>query len=222
MMCEILTVKSDEPIEIEWMMKYGMLLEEYGFAGFGWGIVWKSDSGEIRRYRSVDGIRKDTLAPQTLKGIKAKEYLIHLRKPSLMKSISFNNAQPYLNEDKSLAFAHNGYFSNHHGFRNMWENALEGTSDSEIGYHFFLNKQNEGIDSTTSLSLTHQSLEGKANLVVFRRTKRHFYMLGMMITECMYSIWKGFSVLQPPFIVMMIIYSKLFSLQLLISVYSSI
>ena len=55
-------------IEIEWMMKYAMLLEEYGFAGFGWGIAWKSDSGEIQRYRSVDGIRKDTLAPQPLKG----------------------------------------------------------------------------------------------------------------------------------------------------------
>ena len=145
MMCEILTVTSDDAIEIEWMMKYATLLEEYGFAGFGWGIAWKSDSGEIQRYRAVDGIRKDTLAPQTLKGIKAKEYLIHLRKPSLMKSISFNNAQPYLNEDKTLAFAHNGYFSNHLEFRNRWANALEGTSDSEIGYHFFLNKQNEGM-----------------------------------------------------------------------------
>ena len=51
----------------------------------------------------------------------------------------------------------------------MLANDLEGTSDSEIGYHFFLNKQNEGMDSKTSLSLTHQSLEGKANLVVFQK-----------------------------------------------------
>ena len=178
MMCEILTVKSDDAIEIEWIMKYATLLEEYGFAGFGWGIAWKSDSGEIQRYRAVDGIRKDTLAPQTLKGIKAKEYLVHLRKPSLMKSISFNNAQPYLNEDKTLAFAHNGYFSNHLEFRNRWANALEGTSDSEIGYHFFLHKQNEGMDSKASLSLTHQSLEGKANLVVFRKNEETLLYAG--------------------------------------------
>lgn len=170
-MCEIFAVKAEDPVEIEWVMKYARIIEEYGLAGFGWGVAWKSDSGGILRYRSVDGIRKDDLAPQALAGIKAKEFLVHLRKPSRMKSISFTNAQPYLNEDKSFAFAHNGYFSNHDDFRHEWASVLEGTSDSEIGYQYFLAKQKEGLDAKAALSLTHQNLKGKANLAVFRRNE---------------------------------------------------
>ncbi|NHC43259.1 hypothetical protein G6549_25620 [Bacillus sp. MM2020_1] len=168
-MCELLTVKCDETIPIEWVLHYAKLLEEYGIAGFGWGVAWKSESGEIRRYRAVEGIKKDKLASQTLRGIQAKEYLVHLRKPSLMKSISFHNAQPYLNEEHSLTFTHNGYFTNHHQFRARYTHELEGTSDSEVGYQYFVQKLNEQFDPKTSLELTHRNLGGKANLIVFRR-----------------------------------------------------
>lgn len=170
-MCEIFAVKAEKPVDMEWVMKYARLVEEYGFAGFGWGVAWKSERGEILRYRSVDGIRKDTLAPQTLAGIKAKEFLVHLRKPSRMKSISFTNAQPYVSEDKAFAFAHNGYFSEHEDYRYAWANELEGTSDSEIGYHYFLAKQQEGHEAEAALSLTHQHLKGKANIALFRRNE---------------------------------------------------
>lgn len=177
-MCELFTVKSDEDIPIEWIFHYAKLLEEYGIAGFGWGIAWKSEdeNGQIRRYRAIEGVRNDILAPQTLKGIEAKEYLVHLRRPSLMKSMAFNNSQPYLNEEQSLAFAHNGYFKNHDQYRSFYANDLKGTSDSEVGYQYYLMKLNEQKDPTISLELTHQTLEGNANLIAFQKDEgTHLY-----------------------------------------------
>lgn len=170
-MCELFTVKSDENIPIEWIFHYAKLLEEYGFAGFGWGMAWKCEDGQIRRYRAIEGVKNDILAPQTLKGIVSKEYLVHLRRPSLMKSMAFNNSQPYLNEDQSLAFAHNGYFKNHDQYRSFYANELAGTSDSEVGYRYYLMKLNEQKDPIISLELTHQILEGNANLIAFRKNE---------------------------------------------------
>lgn len=174
-MCELFTVKSEESIPIEWILHYAKLLDEYGIAGFGWGVAWKSESGEIRRYRAVEGIIKDHLAPQTLKGIQAKEYLVHLRRPSLMKSIAFYNTQPFLNENHSLAFAHNGFFANHHLFS---VEELEGTSDSEVGYQYFVQKLDEQFDSKASLIWTHQNLGGKGNLIVFREDEETLLYAG--------------------------------------------
>jgi len=168
-MCELLVIKSDETIPIDWIFHYAKLLEEYGVAGFGWGVAWKSESGEIRRYRATEGIKKDQLAAQALEGVQAKEYLVHLRKPSLMKSISFYNSQPYLNEDHSLAFAHNGFFSNHSQYRDSFSYKLEGTSDSEVGYQYYVQRLNEHGNSKNALELTHRHLAGKANLIAFRK-----------------------------------------------------
>ena len=177
-MCELLTVKSDESIPIDWIFHYAKLLEEYGVAGFGWGVAWKCENGQIRRYRAIEGVRNDVLAPQTLKGVEAKEYLVHLRRPSLMKSMAFNNSQPYLNEEQSLAFAHNGYFTNHDQYRSLFVNELQGTSDSEIGYQYYLMKRSEQNDRVNSLELTHQQLEGKANLVVFQKDQETLLYAG--------------------------------------------
>lgn len=168
-MCELLTIKGDETIPIEWIFHYAKLLEEYGFAGFGWGVAWKTESGEIKRYRAVEGVKNDTLAPHTLRGIQSKEYLVHLRRPSLMKSISYYNAQPYLNKEQSLAFAHNGYFIHHEQHRPHFAYSLEGTSDSEVGYQYYVMKLNEQFEPQNSLEYTHQELGGKANLIVLSR-----------------------------------------------------
>ncbi|MBB6446577.1 class II glutamine amidotransferase [Bacillus benzoevorans] len=168
-MCELLTVKGDENIPIEWIFHYAKLLEEYGFAGFGWGVAWKNENGEIKRYRAVEGIKNDNLAPQTLRGIQSKEYLVHLRKPSLMKSIAYYNSQPYLNYETSFAFAHNGYFIHHEQHRAYFAEQLEGTSDSEVGYQYYLKKLKDQFGPQVSLELTHQELGGKANLMVLRK-----------------------------------------------------
>lgn len=171
-MCELLTVKSEKTIPIEWIFHYAKLYEEYGFAGFGWGVVWKDEKGKIRRYRAVDGIKNDILAPKTLKGVEAKEYLVHLRKPTFMKSIALQNAQPYLNSEASLAFAHNGYFSDHKNYRSNYADRLEGTSDSEVGFHCFSTLlSNEQLAPLEALEQTHQRLGGRANIIVFRQAE---------------------------------------------------
>jgi predicted glutamine amidotransferase len=176
-MCELFAVKADDPIPIEWILQYARLLEEYGYAGFSWGIAWKNETG-IKRYRAVEGIRRDTLAPLTLRGTKAKEYLVHLRRPSLMKSISFTNAQPYLTEDESLAFAHNGYFLNHMQYRSLFVNNLEGTSDSEVGYNYYLMKQKDNQNPLLSLEQTYKIMKGKANLMVLKKDEPTYLYAG--------------------------------------------
>ncbi len=185
-MCELLTAKSNEPIPIEWVLDYAKLLDEYGLAGFGWGVTWKTNSGQIQSYRAVEGIRKDTLASQSLRGIKSNEYFVHLRRPSMMKTMAFINSQPYVTEGYSLAFGHNGYFENHDQYRPLFEDRLVGSSDSEIGFHYFLKQRNEQKDDQSALELTHKGLGGKANLVVFREGESTLYYAGNVDNK-MYS-----------------------------------
>ncbi len=168
-MCEMLAIQSDREVPIERVLTYAELLDEYGVAGFSWGLAWKSAGGELLRYRAVEGIRRDTLARRTLAGVKSTEYLVHLRRPSLMTTIAHRNAQPYLSQDRQLAFAHNGFFAQHREFQSAYQNRLEGTSDSEVGFCYYQDLVSQGENPGEALISAHQRLGGRANVGVMRR-----------------------------------------------------
>jgi predicted glutamine amidotransferase len=129
--------------------------------------VWTEENGALKRYRNAEGIRKDQLYSRALKGIASRDFLVHLRRPSLMTTISHRNAQPYVAPGHGLAFAHNGYFQHHDEHRAQFADQLEGTSDSEVGFRYFLTRLTE--DSLPdALVKTHQVLQGKANIGVMR------------------------------------------------------
>ncbi|MGE7119025.1 class II glutamine amidotransferase [Peribacillus sp. NPDC046944] len=170
-MCELLIVKSQNSIPMEWVLGYAKLLDEYGLGGFSWGVAWKDTEGELRCYKSVDGIRKDQQASERLKGITSKEIFIHLRRPSLMNSITPFNIQPYLTTDHSLAFGHNGNFEEHESFRSSFLQLLKGTSDSEIAFQYFFQHHKKYNRPVEALEETHRALKGKANMALFRKNE---------------------------------------------------
>lgn len=165
-MCELLAIQSNQPVPVDLVLRHAEMLDEYGVAGFSWGIVWKTESGGLQRYRSVDGIRRDQLAQRALAGVTSTKYLVHLRRPSLMTSISQRNAQPYLDSARATAFCHNGYFAKHGTLRASYRDRMEGTSDSEVGYCYYQDHLQEGVDPSQALLNTHQALGGRANIGV--------------------------------------------------------
>lgn len=175
-MCEMFAVSASQPIAIEDVLHYATLLDEYGVAGFSWGVAWRTDSGEIKRYRAVEGIRRDTLATRTLAGVESTHFLVHLRRPSLMTTISFVNAQPYLADEQHVAFAHNGYFRKHREVRGRMQDKLVGTSDSEVGFRYYLERLQAGEDAGKALHTTRTDLDGDANIgVLLGDGSIHFY-----------------------------------------------
>lgn len=174
----MLAIRAERPYPIERVLEYSTLLDEYGVAGFSWGIVWKTPSGDLQRYRAVEGIRRDPLATRALTGVQSTEYLVHLRRPSLMTTISHRNAQPYLATDGSFAFAHNGFFARHRDWRPNYRDQLEGTSDSEVGHLFYHSQLAAGTDAAQALVQTHHDLEGGANIGVIRRGSPSLFYAG--------------------------------------------
>jgi len=163
-MCEMLAIRSEKLMPIETVLKYASLLDEYGVAGFSWGIVWKTESGTLKRYRAVEGIRRDPLAFRTLTSISSTEYLVHLRRPSAMTTIAHRNAQPYVSADGKVAFAHNGFFERHREYRPTYVDRLEGTSDSEVGFFYYQDLLTSGVVPQNALMQTHADLHGGANI----------------------------------------------------------
>lgn len=175
-MCEILAIHAEQPIAVEEVLRYATLLDEYGVAGFSWGITWRTDSGYLKRYKAVEGIRRDPIGLKSLSGVMARQYLVHLRRPSLMSTISFVNAQPYLDIYSQIAFAHNGYFTNHREFRSYYQTQVVGTSDSEIGFLHYNRLLQTGLEAGDALCATHDELGGDANIAVMTADgSMHFY-----------------------------------------------
>lgn len=164
-MCEMMGIKSEHPMPIESALKYALLLEKYGVAGFGWGIAWRAENGELFRYRNETNLEQDKKGPNRLNGVFSKEYLIHLRRPTQLTKIAEENTQPFISEDKTKSFAHNGYFTSLDAVP-VQENS-ENASDSLVGFHYLtsLLKENK-INRESALLKLHDELKGEANLAL--------------------------------------------------------
>lgn len=163
-MCEMLAISSPTPVPIADILEWCALLDELGVAGFGWGLAW-TDGEALHHYRSVDGIRKDRMASRALRGVCLTRGFIHLRRPSLMSTIAHVNAQPYVSQDGHWAFAHNGFLTQHRNVRAQFQADLQGTSDSEVGFNYWLRHLSDNPALPKSLVDTHHALGGKANFM---------------------------------------------------------
>lgn len=170
-MCELLAVtvpESAPPLQMDTVLLWSRLMDEWGLAGYGWGMVWEQEDG-LHRYRSVLGIRQDTLADRVLPRIVTRRLIVHVRRPSLMTNMSHVDAQPYLDEATGLAFAHNGYLANHQDLRSRYAEVLTGRSDSEVGFQVWLEGIREGRSRETALKAVHEKLAGQANFMAMAR-----------------------------------------------------
>lgn len=164
-MCEMLAFSSEELVSVDTLLGWAALLERYGLAGYGWGMVW-TDGQTLYRYRSVEGLQNDPKADDVLARLTLRRGFIHLRRPSLMTTVAFVNTQPYMDDNGDWAFAHNGYLERHRDFRSRYQGELTGTSDSEVGFRYWCEQTGSIADR---FAATHEALGGKANFMGLSR-----------------------------------------------------
>jgi predicted glutamine amidotransferase len=169
--CEMLAVTApatEAPLDLSRVLRWARLLDELGVAGYGWGMAWVDGSG-LHRYRSVAGIRDDRRAGDVLADVQTRRLFIHLRRPSLMTTISHENAQPYWDPEAGVTFAHNGFLKRHRDWRPRYRDVLRGTSDSEVGFRYWVEQLGAGQPPAAALAGVHAALEGHANFMTLAK-----------------------------------------------------
>jgi len=138
-------------------------MEYYGSAKFGWGVAWL-DSGKLRRYRNVGQLADEAKDADFLNDVESTHFLIHFRRPSKLSTVQIENTQPFMDEEQTTAFVHNGRFANEMEFRPAYADRCVGTADSEVGFLMFEDLIAAGTPMDESMQIVHSKLGGLANL----------------------------------------------------------
>ncbi|HVB14572.1 MAG TPA: class II glutamine amidotransferase [Candidatus Dormibacteraeota bacterium] len=162
-MCEVLVAVWPEPQPFARVLPWGLALERVGVAGFGWGLAWR-EGGRLRRYRDPGRLSDDEAGKTGLQEIRSTHFLLHLRRPSQLTTVALADTQPFLADDGSFAFAHNGRLAGALQMRQRFPGKLEGQADSEVGFRLFEALISEGREPAEALGAVHQQLGGTANL----------------------------------------------------------
>lgn len=162
-MCEILVAVWPEPQPFQRVLPWALELERVGIGGFGWGLAWR-EAGRVRRYRDPGTLASDHKGQAELQGVRSTHFLLHLRRPSQLSTVSLADTQPFVADDGSFAFAHNGRLDGAPAFRHRFSGKLEGQADSEVGFRLFETLLGEGGAPAAALQEMHRQLGGNANL----------------------------------------------------------
>jgi predicted glutamine amidotransferase len=138
-------------------------MEYYGSAKFGWGVAWL-DSGQVRRYRNVGQLADDDKDAYFLNDVESTHFLIHFRRPSKLSTIQVEDTQPFMDEERTFAFVHNGRFANEEEYRPAYADRCAGAADSEVGFLMFEDLLADGLPMDESMQIVHSRLGGPANL----------------------------------------------------------
>ena len=164
-MCEILVVGADEPVPFTRLESWILRLEEYGIAGWGWGVARLRDDGHVATVRRVGKMVKDDELLSQLRQESSRRWLFHLRRPLRLPNI-LEDMQPFYSESLDFAYAHNGDFTNAFDFSDQFEGLLEGTADSEIGFRMTERLMQEGSSLEEALDKTLETLGGTSNIAI--------------------------------------------------------
>ncbi|HUY62154.1 MAG TPA: class II glutamine amidotransferase [Candidatus Dormibacteraeota bacterium] len=162
-MCEILAVATTEPLEGRTVLEWAGPLERHGESGYGWGVAWLED-GRLQHYRAPSRMADDPAGRERVAAVRSTRYLLHLRRPSALLTVSLADSQPFLGDGGDRAFAHNGRFIHDADWRDRYARALRGAADSEVGFHCYLERRDAGATALDALRQTHERLGGVANL----------------------------------------------------------
>lgn len=162
-MCEILIAVWPEPRPFSDVLPWGLELERTGIGGFGWGLAWR-ERERVRRYRSPTRLADDQAGQASLLEVCSTHFLLHLRRPSQLSTVSLADTQPFVAEDGSFAFAHNGRLEGASRLRERFAGSLAGQADSEVGFRLFEALLADGLEPGAALPEVHRQLGGTANL----------------------------------------------------------
>ena len=166
-MCEILAVRWPEPRPFAAIAGWAMAMEHYGSARFGWGVAWLEDGAAgplVRAHVGTGQLAADDAVAGGLDGVRSSHFLVHLRRPTMLSTITRADTQPFVTEKNDLAFCHNGLFKERDTFRPAYAGRLKGSSDSHIGFCMLQDVMAEGAAPCDALGLVHAKLGGNANL----------------------------------------------------------
>src|SRR5712692_1196822 len=161
-MCELLAVAGERAFTLGHVLDWARRVEVMGFAGYGWGVAWTAADG-IFSYKHPGPLAADQTSAQRLARTSLTRALIHLRRPSDPSTVSLADTQPFVDEARSFAFCHNGFFSLAQSFRESLSGQLAGQADSEVGFRMVEKSIRAGKSPSESLVKMHQELTGTAN-----------------------------------------------------------
>jgi predicted glutamine amidotransferase len=166
-MCEILAVKWPEPRPFSAIAGWARVMEHYGSARFGWGVAWLDETGaggRVLTHLSTGQMAADEAVAGALGAVESTRFLVHLRRPTLLSTERLTDTQPFVTEQRDLAFCHNGLFRERETFRPVYAGRLKGEADSHIGFCMLQDTVGDGAPICDALAIVHAKLGGNANL----------------------------------------------------------
>jgi glutamine phosphoribosylpyrophosphate amidotransferase len=137
-------------------------LERLGMGRFGWGVAWLSGEG-VTRVRGLGSYADEVHEDRRLAEARSSRFLVHLRRPNLLSTISLFDTQPFV-VGREYAWCHNGFFTGAERLRPTYAAQLKGTADSEVGWAFFQELLAQGSTPEQAMQKVDHDLGGSMNL----------------------------------------------------------
>jgi hypothetical protein len=161
--CELLAVAWERPVPFASLFERVCRLEQWGIAGFGWGVAWQDESGRIRVDRGIGRFQDEATRSGALRGVTGTRFLVHLRRPNLLSTVQLADTQPFPDGDVR-AFCHNGYLERAEAHRPRYAEVLSGAADSEVGWAYLRERLAAGMLPGDGLVAVDETFGGTANL----------------------------------------------------------
>jgi len=166
-MCEHFIARAAEPFRLDELWDFTERLERYGIAGFGWGASWLGPGGALASYRDVRAFGEDP-GRDVVGHTKTTAALVHLRRPSRLSTLGFEDTQPFDDPAGRFSFSHNGDLRDYKGMRATFraQGRIHGRADSEVGARWLEDAWHAGEPVAHLLGALHDRFGGEANLAI--------------------------------------------------------
>lgn len=163
-MCELLAAAFPQPRPFDELADAAGLLERYGLGGFGWGVAWlDTDAAAVQVVRNTGRFVDEALGDELLRRQVSRRWLVHLRRPSRLLTVSMADTQPFA-EGGEYVFCHNGFLERAEQLRPQYADRLRGRADSEVGWAWFRDRMTAGADPEAALRGVDETFGGTVNL----------------------------------------------------------
>lgn len=176
-MCEQYVAVAGRPFAIGELWPFTERLEQFGIAGFGWGVTWLGPDGTFQTHRDIGSFREDPRRDEIGRE-ETRALLVHLRRPSQFSTIGMPDTQPFDDPAGRYSYSHNGDLEHHGLFRKEFRDAgrIHGRADTEVSARWLEDHWAEATSAADALSRLHDVFGGHANLAILTRDgEAHHY-----------------------------------------------
>ena len=166
-MCEHFIARAAAPFRLDQLWSFTEKLERFGIAGFGWGAAWIGPDGRLGSYRDVRAFGDDPTR-EAVGATETTAALVHLRRPSRLSTLTFEDTQPFDDPAGRFSFSHNGDLRDYKGLRTTFraQGRIHGRADSEVGARWLEDAWDPDEPAAHLLAALHDRFGGQANLAV--------------------------------------------------------